>query len=59
MRLVSYGAVPVGALLAGALGTALGVRTGLWADLAVYAASGSLLLTRNIRTARNLPRRSG
>ncbi len=56
MRLVAYGAIPLGALLAGALGTALGVRNGLWADLALYAASGSLLLTRNIRTPRNLPR---
>jgi hypothetical protein len=53
---VAFGAVPLGALLAGALGTALGVRNGLWADLALYAASGSLLLTRTIRTARDLPR---
>ena len=35
---------------------ALGVRNGLWTDLALYAASGSLLLTRHIRTARDLPR---
>jgi MFS family permease len=59
MRLVAFGAVPLGALLAGALGTALGVRNGLWADLALYAASGSLLLTRRIRTTRDLPRRPG
>ncbi|HEY6296815.1 MAG TPA: MFS transporter [Streptosporangiaceae bacterium] len=57
MRLVAFGAVPLGALLAGALGTALGVRNGLWADVALYAASGSLLLTRRIRTTRDLPRR--
>ena len=56
-RLVAFGAVPLGALLAGALGTALGVRNGLWVDLALYAASGSLLLTRSIRTTRDLPRR--
>jgi MFS family permease len=56
MRLVAFGAVPLGALLAGALGTALGVRNGLWVDLALYAASGSLLLTRTIRTTRDLPR---
>jgi MFS family permease len=56
MRLVAFGAVPLGALLAGALGTTLGVRNGLWVDLALYAASGSLLLTRSIRTARDLPR---
>ena len=57
MRLVAFGAVPFGALLAGALGTALGVRNGLWVDLALDAASGSLLLTRSIRTTRDLPRR--
>jgi len=57
MRLVAFGAVPLGALLAGALGTALGVRNGLWVDLALFAASGSLLLTRSIRTIRDLPRR--
>ena len=56
-RLVAYGAVPLGALLAGALGTALGIRNGLWVDLSFYAASASLLLTRNIRTVRDLPRR--
>jgi len=56
-RLVAFGAVPLGALLAGTLGTALGVRNGLWVDLALYAASGSLLLTRSIRTTRDLPRR--
>jgi predicted MFS family arabinose efflux permease len=55
-RVVAWGAIPLGALLAGALGTALGIRNGLWADLALFAASGSLLFTRNIRTARNLPR---
>ena len=31
--------------------------SGLWAVLALYAASGSLLLTRRIRTTRDLPRR--
>jgi len=59
MRLVTFGAIPLGALLAGALGTALGIRTGLWVDLALYASSGSLLLTRSIRTAKDLPRRPG
>jgi MFS family permease len=55
-RVVAWGAIPLGALLAGALGTTLGIRNGLWADLALFAASGSLLFTRNIRTTRNLPR---
>jgi len=55
MRFLGYGAVPLGALLAGALGTALGVRDALWVVQAAFAASGLLLLTREIRTVRNLP----
>jgi predicted MFS family arabinose efflux permease len=55
MRFLTFGAIPLGALLAGALGTALGVRDGLWVDLALFAASGLFLLTRDIRTARDLP----
>ena len=57
MRFLTFGAIPLGALLAGALGTALGVRDGLWVDLALFAASGLFLLTRDIRTARDLPHR--
>jgi hypothetical protein len=30
MRFLAYGMIPLGALLAGALGTALGVRDALW-----------------------------
>jgi MFS family permease len=55
MRFLAYGAIPLGALLAGALGTAFGIRNGLWAVLAVFAASGLFLLIRDIRTARDLP----
>ena len=55
MRFLGYGAVPLGALLAGALGTALGVRDALWVVQAAFAASGLLLLTRDMRTVRNLP----
>jgi MFS family permease len=55
MRFLTFGAIPLGALLAGALGTALGIRNGLWAVLAVFAASGLFLLGRDIRTARDLP----
>jgi MFS family permease len=57
MRFLVYGGIPLGALLAGALGTALGVRNGLWVDLAIFAASGLFLLSRDIRTARDLPHR--
>jgi predicted MFS family arabinose efflux permease len=57
MRFLAYGAVPLGALAAGALGTALGVRDGLWIVQAAFAASGTILLTRHMRTVRNLPAR--
>jgi Major Facilitator Superfamily len=57
MRFLAQGAIPLGALLAGALGTALGVRNGLWVILVIFAGSGSFLLTSHIRTVRNLPAR--
>ena len=55
MRFLAYGTIPLGALAAGALGTALGVRGGLWVVQAAFAASGLFLLTAHIRTVRNLP----
>ena len=55
MRFLTFGAIPLGALFAGALGTALGIRNGLWVVLAVFAASGMFLLSRDLRTARDLP----
>ena len=39
------------------LAVALGVRNALWAILALYALSGVMLLTRGIRTRRDLPGR--
>lgn len=57
MRFLSYGMIPLGALLAGALGTALGVRDALWIVQVIFAASGLLLLTPRIRAARDLPAR--
>jgi Na+/melibiose symporter-like transporter len=54
MGFLVQGAVPLGGLLAGALGTLLGIRDGLWAVLAIFAASGLLLLARE----RDLPERS-
>jgi predicted MFS family arabinose efflux permease len=55
MRFLGFGAIPLGALLAGALGTALTVRTALWIILALYALSSTILLTRAFRTDKNLP----
>jgi hypothetical protein len=54
-RFLVYGTAPLGALLAGALGTALGIRPALWVLLAVFALSGTLLLTRPILSRRDLP----
>jgi predicted MFS family arabinose efflux permease len=54
-RFLVFGTIPLGALLAGGLGTALGVRNALWAMLAIYALSGTLLLTRAFRADKNLP----
>jgi predicted MFS family arabinose efflux permease len=54
-RFLVFGTIPLGALLAGGLGTALGVRNALWAMLAIYALSGTLLLTHAFRADKNLP----
>lgn len=55
VRFLVYGTVPLGALVAGILGTVLGARDGLWAVLASLAVSGSVLLSSSIRKTRNLP----
>ena len=55
MRFLGSGTIPLGALLAGGLGTALGTRNALWVILALYALSGALLLTPAILSHRNLP----
>jgi hypothetical protein len=55
MRLLVFGTIPLGALLAGGLATALGTRNALWIILASYALSGTLLLTPAILSQRNLP----
>jgi predicted MFS family arabinose efflux permease len=54
-RFLLFGTIPVGALLAGTLGTALGVRDALWIMLAGYVLSPALLLGRAIRGRRDLP----
>jgi len=54
-RFLTYGTAPLGALLAGALGTTLGVRPALWVLLAIFALSGTLLLCRPILAGRDLP----
>lgn len=55
---VMFAMMPVGALLAGGLGTALGVRAALWILTAVIAASGLTFLLTPMRLVRDLPRRA-
>ena len=55
MRLPVFGTIPLGALFAGTLATAVGTRGALWIILACYALSGSLLLTPALMSDRNLP----
>jgi MFS family permease len=55
MRFLAFGAIPVGALLAGTLGTAFGVRNALWIALIAYALTGVFLCTPSLQAARDLP----
>jgi predicted MFS family arabinose efflux permease len=55
MRCAVFGAIPLGALLAGGLATALGTRAALWVILACYALSGALLATPAMLAHRDLP----
>jgi MFS family permease len=59
MRFLSFGGIPLGALVAGALATALSVRSALWIVLGIGALSGTLLLTPAIRSRKNLPTEPG
>jgi MFS family permease len=54
-RFFIFATSPVGALLAGGLGTWLGIRPALWIMLSLAVASGTLLCTRALVTNRNLP----
>jgi Transmembrane secretion effector len=55
MRVLVFGGIPLGALLAGWLATAVGIRAALWAVLAGFALSGTLLLTPAMLSERGLP----
>jgi predicted MFS family arabinose efflux permease len=54
---VGFAMMPVGALLAGGLATALGVRAALWILTALIAASGLTFLLTPMRHLRDLPQR--
>jgi ABC-type transporter Mla maintaining outer membrane lipid asymmetry permease subunit MlaE len=55
MQLLNYGAIPIGALVGGALGAALGTRTTVWLSSIGLAASIGFLLASPIRCDRGLP----
>jgi MFS family permease len=54
---IMFAMMPIGALLAGGLATALGVRAALWILTALIAASGLTFLPTPMRGLRDLPRR--
>jgi len=49
MRFLAYGMIPLGAVAAGALGTALGARNALWVLQALFAAAALFLVASPIR----------
>jgi MFS family permease len=55
MSTVAYSAIPLGAFLAGTLGTLLGSRDALWVMTGALAASATILLVGPIRRHRELP----
>lgn len=57
MQFLNYGAIPIGALLAGALATAIGVRETVWITIGTTALSALILLIGPIRKNRDLPDR--
>jgi MFS family permease len=54
---IGFAMMPIGALLAGVLATALGIRTALWILTALIAASGLTFLLTPMRRLRDLPPR--
>lgn len=55
MQLLNFGAIPLGALLAGALGSAFGPRPALWVMTGWLALTGLSLLAGPIHRSRDLP----
>ncbi len=55
MQFVNLGTIPLGALTAGVLATALGTRTAVWLLVVAYALSGLLLVLGPLRGRRDLP----
>ena len=55
MQFLNLGAIPVGALAAGSLATAIGVRPAIWVLTAGLALTGPLLLIGPLKSRRDLP----
>ncbi|MCQ4042545.1 MFS transporter [Streptantibioticus rubrisoli] len=55
MAFLSYGTIPLGALLGGALGTALGLRAAMWIATAGIPLGALVLFFSPIRRVRDLP----
>jgi hypothetical protein len=54
MRMVNYGTMPVAAVLAGLLATAVGLRTTMWIGTAGVGAAALLLLIGPLTRSRDL-----
>lgn len=59
MQFLNFGAIPLGALMAGSLAAALGVRPAIWIMTSGLALTGVILLAEPIRGRRDLPERPG
>jgi hypothetical protein len=57
MQFLNYGTIPLGALAAGGLAAAVGVRPAMWCITALLAPSGLILLRSPLRGRRDLPDR--
>jgi predicted MFS family arabinose efflux permease len=55
MQFLNYGTIPLGALLGGSLGTALGLRPTLWIMVVGVALAPLVLLIGPARRARDFP----
>ncbi|SNT12045.1 Predicted arabinose efflux permease, MFS family [Asanoa hainanensis] len=57
MQLLNYGAIPLGALIGGVLGSTIGLRPTIWLSMGAAVAAGLIVLIGPIRTTRDLPGR--
>lgn len=57
MQLLNFGAIPVGALLGGTLGAAVGIRPTMWIMTGAVAVAGVIMLAGPMRHRRDLPDR--